>query len=79
MGVGDAHVLGDEGTDERPVLEVAGAVVEREEALRREMLHDLVVLDLHVEALLVPVDQLLQRRRQLRYAAITATSCPMSS
>ena len=37
----------------------------RQEPLRREMLDDLVVLDLHVEALLVPVDQLLQRRRQL--------------
>ena len=29
------------------------------------MLHDLIVFDLHVESLLVPVDQLLQGRRQL--------------
>ena len=33
------------------------------------MLDDLVVLDLHVEALLVPVDQLLQGRRQLPIGA----------
>ena len=30
-----------------------------------ELLDDLLVLDLHVEALLVPVDQLLHRRRQV--------------
>ena len=30
-----------------------------------KLLDDLLVLDLHVEALLIPVDQLLQRRRQV--------------
>src|SRR3954451_22304163 len=37
----------------------------RQQPLRREVLDDLIVFDLDVEPLLVPVDQLLQRRRQL--------------
>ncbi len=37
----------------------------RQQLLGGELLHHLVVLDLHVEPLLVPIDQLFQGRRQL--------------
>ena len=44
---------------------VAARRIEPEQALGQELLQHLLVLHLHVEALLVPVDQLLEGRRQV--------------
>ena len=60
-----AEVFDDELAGQGRVRQRRGRILRRAEPLGREMLHDLIVFDLHVEALLVPVDQLLQGRRQL--------------
>ena len=71
MGVGDPDVLGHERAGQGPVRRAfaSRAFEQGREPLLGEMLDDLIVLDLDVEALLVPVDQLLQGRRQLAIGA----------
>ncbi len=66
MRVHDREPLDHERAGERLVVACRSLLLgSRQQPLRREVLDDLIVLDLHVEPLLVPVDQLLQRRRQL--------------
>ena len=85
VGIRRADLLRDQRADERFVL--AGnrlLLLDREQPLGREMLHDLIVLHLHVEPLLIPVDQFLQGaaaardRPRSRRRAGRCRDCPQS-
>ncbi|CAA9327932.1 MAG: hypothetical protein AVDCRST_MAG90-1319, partial [uncultured Microvirga sp.] len=65
MRIGDPQVLDHERPGEAEVLQGRLGILDRKQALRSEMLHDLIVLHLDVETHLIPVDQFLQGRRQL--------------
>ena len=69
MDVGHLQFLRDERADEAHVLLGLGHVLDRQEPFGREMLHNLIILHLHVEPLLIPIDQLFQWGRQLPIGA----------